>query len=95
MATAVELPETEPVLKVLRLDAEREMRGPEATRVVRGSAGLSCPELSDLHQMGRPVLDVSVEDRAEDLVLAHIGIEVAEQFRDPVLPADTFVKGHA
>ncbi len=93
MATAVELPETEPVLKVLRLDAKREMRGPEPTRVVRWSAGLSCPELPDLHQMGRPVVDVSVEDRAEDLVLAHISIEVAEQFRDPVLPADTFVKG--
>lgn len=92
VALAIHGPQAEPVLEVLGVDAERQVRGREPARIARWSAGLPRPELRDLRDVRGPVGDVRVENRTEHPVLSHVRVEVVQQLEEAVVPAQPFVK---
>ncbi len=91
-AGIVEFPQTEPVLEMLLLHAEAHVRPGETTAILLFAAGLQCPELRDLGQMRIPILDVGIENRAEQDVLAHVHVERLDEFQDTGVTAEAGVK---
>ncbi len=84
---AVQFPKHEPAPEVSLFQPERQVRRPETAPVTRRAAGLQGPEVRDLLQVCRPIVDLGVEDGADQGILPHIGIEVAEERPDS---ADSF-----
>ena len=93
MPTVVQLPQSEPVLEMFRFQPERHVRTGEPTAIPRFPTGLQRPEVCDLVQMRRPILDVRIEDRSEHRVLARIHVERLDEFQDAVVAAEAVVKG--
>lgn len=89
---AMTMPETKPGVEVRLFQAERDMARRHAAAVKRGAAGEAGPEVRDFFEMRRPVLDLRGEDRADSVVLAHIGIETPQQKLEPGASADSFVE---
>lgn len=61
------------------------------SRVLRRAAGHSRPKGMNRLQMGRPVLDLRIENRADQFVLPDIGIEMPEQ-RGKIVTANAVVE---
>src|SRR5690606_3077064 len=78
---------------MLRPDIEREMFERHRPRVTDRTAGDVGPEIGDLFQMRRPVLNRPIEHRPNYLVLPHIRIKSSQQQRQAITPADAFIQG--
>jgi len=74
---AVAVPQAEPGLEMLFFETQRDVAGGHAAAVERGTAGEAGPEASDFFQVRGPVFDVLGEDRADLVMLAHVGVEPA------------------
>lgn len=72
-------PQVQPGLEVTRLEPQREVLLRHRPFIRDGATRDVRPEVRDLLQVGRPILNVRREDRADLLVLPHIGIEVPKQ----------------
>ena len=90
VAFAVPIPEFEPSGKVLWFEAESEVFDRHLAGVIGRAAGGAGPEFGDFGDVFGPVLDLRVEDRADDLVLADIGIELPEERPKLFHAANTF-----
>ena len=93
LALAVEVPEFQPVIEELGLDADASMRADEAAPIGGGAAGLQGPEVGDLGEVGFPVLDLRVEDRTDHSVLPNIHVEGADELQDAFVAAELGVEG--
>jgi hypothetical protein len=67
---------------MLFAQSERNMFDRHSASVSRGPPGDLTPKSRNLFDVRGPVLDLAVEDRAEKLVLSHIGIKVPQQTFD-------------
>ena len=89
---AVEVPEFEPMIKELGLNADTQVRAREASSIGGRAAGLQCPEVGDLGEVGFPVLDLRVEDRTDHAVLTDIHVEGADELKDAFVAAELGVE---
>ncbi len=85
---AVALPKAEPGLEVAFLQMEVEVFEGHGAAVVSRATGDAGPEVGDFFQVGGPVVNVGGEDGADLAVLAHVGVEIAEQRADRRASAD-------
>ena len=77
VALAVGRPQLKPCPEMLRPDAEVQVFGGHLAGVKGGTSGDSCPEFPNLCQVFRPVIDMLVENRADECVLPDVGVEVS------------------
>src|SRR5262245_34373310 len=68
------------------------MRHSESAAVARFAAGLHGPELGDLLQVRRPVLNLRVEDRPQHRVLPDIGVKRPDELQNSFVPAQPLVE---
>lgn len=61
--------------------AQRKMCRAKSTTIGRRPAGLQGPEVGDFFQMGRPVMDVRIEQRANLRILPDIGVKVPQELQ--------------
>ena len=92
LALAVEVPEFEPMIKELGLNADTQVRAREASSIGGRAAGLQCPEVGDLGEVDIPVLDVCVENGSQDLVLPDVHVEGADELKDAFVAAELGVE---
>lgn len=90
MAFAVPIPEFQPRREVLWFEAESEVFHRHLPGVIRWAAGGAGPEFGDFGNVFGPVVNLCVEDRADDLMLADIGIELPEERPELFHAADSF-----
>lgn len=79
-------PQIEPRIEVRRTDPERKVALRHRPAITRRAARGTGPEIRNLFQVRRPIVNLCPKNRPNDLVLPHVGIEVAQQQQDP-LPA--------
>ena len=78
---------------MFRLQTQPHVRPRKAALIPRLATRLQRPEICDLFQMRRPVLYMRVEDRAEQVVLPHVGVKRLDEFQDAVVATESFVEG--
>ena len=92
MALAVVIPKPEPVLEMFRAEAQRKMRRAEATAITRRPPRLPRPELGDLLEVRRPILNVCVKNGAQYRVLPRVRVESVEQAQDTIMASKPFIE---
>lgn len=90
---AVELPQLQPVGEMPGLNAEAQVRGPKAASISGRATSLQRPELPNVGQMCRPIVNVGVEDWAKHRVLANVRVERFKQLLEACLPTNSIVEG--
>ncbi len=85
VSVGIELPQPQPMLEMLWLQAKSQMRRSESPAIPGWPSCLKRPELSDLVQMCRPILDLSVENRPKHGVLPGIDVEWLDQLSNTVM----------
>ena len=93
VSAAMAAPKIEPGFEMPFLESEGKMFLRHRPLVTKGAAGDIGPEIRDLLEVRGPVGDLSSEDRPDLMVLAHIRIEVPQQIRQALPPAQAYKKG--
>ena len=92
MPAAIKFPKPKPMLKVGRLNSQRQMRRRETTWILRRPSSLARPEFRDVRQVRRPILNARIEDGTKHSVLPHIDIKRLDESEDSFVPAQAVVK---
>jgi len=74
------------------IESQIEMFGGHLAEIIGWASGDPRPKLSNLCQMNRPILDVSVEYRANQPVLSNIRVKMSQQVVEPLQSPDPNVK---
>ncbi|MNI22211.1 hypothetical protein D3C73_757630 [compost metagenome] len=78
------LEQAQPVVEVARIDGQGQVFGHGSPLIDAGGQDDGRPEQLHLLQMRTPVVDAGVEDRADEIVFAHLGVEALDQGVDHV-----------
>lgn len=93
LTLAVEIPERQPLVKVIGCQTLYfEMCPGKPSPIVRWPACLECPELGDFGQVGFPILNVSIENGSQFLMLSQVHVEWPDETEDSLVPAHVFVE---
>lgn len=79
MGAAVASPKAEPGGEVGFVELQGNVFPRHGTGIEAWASGNAGPKVSDFFQMRGPVLDMGGKDGRDLVVLAHIGIEIAEE----------------
>ena len=92
MTATIERPQLQPRAKMLRFDAQIQMFHRHLAGISRRSAGQPRPERTNFFEVFRPVVNLLIENRANQRVLPHVGIKMVQQACQPVASANSLIK---
>src|SRR5690625_3674293 len=79
MDAAVSPPKLEPGVEMREFEFERDMFERHRALIAARAPGGGAPEIADSFEMSRPVENMTVENRTDQLMLSHIGIKMMEK----------------